>query len=139
MGQPFVVQMPNRPGELAHLARALCARGINIVQIQGSSAAGELACALIYTDCCEEDTGDVLHSMGYSFVVGSTLLVEIPDTPCALGDLTDQLAEGGVNVTGFCKIAVHDELATWSLSVNDEEAAREILGMPSAIPAIPSA
>ncbi len=129
MGQPFVVQMPNRPGELAHLARALCARGINIVQIQGSSAAGDLACALIYTDCCEEDTGDVLRSMGYSFVVGSTLLVEIPDTPCALGDLTEELAQGGVNVTGFCKIATHEGFATWSLSVNDEDAARELLGM----------
>jgi hypothetical protein len=129
MGQPFVVQMPNRPGELAHLARALCARGINIVQIQGSSAAGDLACALIYTDCCEEDTGDVLRSMGYSFVVGSTLLVEIPDSPCALGDLTDQLAEGGVNVTGFCKIAVREGFATWSLSTSDEDAAREILGI----------
>jgi hypothetical protein len=130
MGQPFVVQLPNRPGELAHLAKALCARGINIVQIQGSSAAGELGCALIYTDCCEEDTGEVLRSMGYSFVMGSTLLVEVEDTPCALGALTEQLAEGGVNVTGYCKIGARDGFATWSLSTTNEEVAREILGMP---------
>jgi len=129
MGQPFVVQLPNRPGELAHLAKALCARGINIVQIQGSSAAGDLACALIYTDCCEDDTGEVLRSMGYSYVVGATLIVDIEDTPCALGDLTERLAAGGVNVSGFCKIGVRDGFATWSLSVSDDEAAREILGL----------
>ena len=130
MGQPFVVQLPNHPGELAHLAKALCARGINIVQIQGSSTVGDLACALIYTDCCEEDTGEVLRSMGYRYVVGATLLVEIEDSPCALGDLTEKLADGGVHVTGFCKIGVHDGTAEWSLSVDDEGHAREILGLP---------
>lgn len=130
MGQPFVVQLPNRPGELAHLAKALCARDINIMQIQASTA-GALACALIYTDC-DEDTAEVLHSMGYSFVAGSTLIIEIEDTPCALGDLTEKLAEGGVNVTGVCKVAVRGGYATWSLSTSDETLAREVLGLPEA-------
>jgi hypothetical protein len=128
MGQPFVVQLPNRPGELAHLAKALCARDINIMQIQGSTA-GDLACALIYTDC-DEDTAEVLRSMGYSFVAGTTLILEIEDSPCALGDVTEKLAEGGVNVTGFCKIGVREGFATWSLSTSDEDHARRILGLP---------
>jgi hypothetical protein len=128
MGQPFVVQLPNRPGELAHLAKALCARDINIMQIQGSTA-GDLACALLYTDC-DEDTAEVLRSMGYSFVAGTTLILEIEDSPCALGDVTEKLAEGGVNVTGFCKIGVREGFATWSLSTSDEDEARKILGLP---------
>jgi hypothetical protein len=128
MGQPFVVQLPNRPGELAHLAKALCARDINIMQIQGSTA-GDLACALIYTDC-DDDTAEVLRSMGYSFVAGTTLILEIEDSPCALGDVTEKLAEGGVNVTGFCKIGVREGFATWSLSSSDEDEARKILGLP---------
>jgi hypothetical protein len=128
MGQPFVVQLPNRPGELAHLAKALCARDINIMQIQGSTA-GDLACALIYTDC-DDDTAEVLRSMGYSFVAGTTLILEIEDSPCALGDVTEKLAEGGVNVTGFCKIGVREGFATWSLSTSDEDEARKILGLP---------
>ena len=130
MGQQFVVQLPNRPGELAHLARALCARGVNIVQIQLSTA-GELACALIYTDCCDDDTTDVLHSMGYPFVAGSTLTVEIEDTPCALGDLTHRLAKAGINLKGCCVIGRHHGLAEWSLSVDNEDAARKALGMPA--------
>ncbi len=128
MGQPFVVQLPNRPGELAHLAKGLCARGVNIVQIQGS-AAGDLACALIYTDN-DEATGEVLRSMGYSFVAGSTLIVEIEDTPCALSEVTGKLARGGVNLKGCCIIGRREGRAEWSLSVDDESKARAILGIP---------
>jgi hypothetical protein len=128
MGQPFVVQLPNRPGELAHLAKSLCARGVNIVQIQGS-AAGDLACALIYTDD-DAATNEVLRSMGYSFVAGSTLIVEIEDSPCALGELTAKLANAKVNVTGCCIIGRREGRAEWSLSVDDEPKARSALGIP---------
>jgi len=128
MGQPFVVQLPNRPGELAHLAKGLCARGVNIVQIQGS-AAGDLACALIYTDD-DDATNEVLRSMGYSFVAGSTLIVEIEDSPCALGELTAKLANAKVNVTGCCIIGRREGKAEWSLSVDDEPKARSVLVIP---------
>jgi len=129
MGQPFVVQLPNRPGELAHLAKGLCARGVNLIQIQGSTA-GDLACALIYTDD-DKTTGEVLRSMGYTFVTGSTLIVEIEDTSCALGDLTTRLSSGGVMLTGCCIIGRREGLAEWSLSVDNEELAREVLGLPT--------
>ncbi len=131
MGKPFVVQLPNRPGELAHLAKGLCARGVNIVQIQGS-AAGDLACALIYTDD-DKATEEVLRSMGYSFVAGSTLIVEIEDTPCALSDLTSKLARAGVNLKGCCIIGRREGRAEWSLSVEDEAKARAVLGMPQVV------
>ena len=129
MGQPFVVQMPNRPGELSHLARALCARGVNIVQIQQSTA-GNLACALIYTDCCDDDTADVLHSMGYPFVAGTSLRIEIEDTPCAFGEISDRLSHAGVRIKSCCVVGRRNGRAEWSLSVDDEVRAREVLGLP---------
>jgi hypothetical protein len=136
MAQPFVVQLPNRPGELAHLAKGLCARGINLAQIQGSSA-GDMACALIYTDD-DKATAEVLHSMGYSFVTGSTLIVEIEDSPCAFGDLTTQLEHGGVALTGCCIIGRRDGCAEWSISVDDEPRARQILGIPEVVSLVAS-
>jgi hypothetical protein len=131
MAQPFVVQLPNRPGELAHLAKGLCARGVNISNIQGSSA-GDLACALIHTDD-DVATAEVLRSMGYQFVTGSTLIVEIEDTPCALGDLTAQLEFGGVILKGCCIIGRREGCAEWSISVDNEPLARQILGIPEVI------
>ncbi len=38
MARQFVVQLDNQPGELAHLARALSARGVDIHSIGGAGA-----------------------------------------------------------------------------------------------------
>ena len=130
MGQQFVVQLPNRPGELAHLAKALCARGVNIVQILQSTA-GDLTCAQIYTDCCDDDTTDVLRGMGYPFVTGSSVKVEIEDTPCAFAEVSDLLTGAGVALKGCCVIDRTNGRATWALSVDKEEMAREVLGLPA--------
>ena len=126
MSQQFVVQLPNRPGELAHLARALCARGVNIVQVHQTTA-GNLTTAEIFTDCCDEDTTDVLRGMGYPFVAGTSLVVQIEDTPCAFGEVSDRLTLGGVHLKGCCIVGRADGQATWALSVDDEELARRIL------------
>ncbi|MGD0861534.1 MAG: ACT domain-containing protein [Candidatus Limnocylindrales bacterium] len=132
MSQQFVVQLPNRPGELAHLAKALCARGVNIVQVHQSTA-GDLTCAEIFTDCCDDDTREVLHSMGYPFVAGSSLTVEIEDTPCAFGELSDRLSHAGVQLKGCCVLTRANGVATWALSVDKEDLARKILGVPAAV------
>jgi hypothetical protein len=129
MSQQFVVQLPNRPGELAHLAKALCARGVNIVQVHQTTV-GNLTSAEIYTDCCDEDTTDVLKGMGYPFVAGTSVVVEIEDTPCALGEVSDRLGHAGVNIKGCCVIGRADGRATWALAVDKEDRARDILGLP---------
>jgi hypothetical protein len=131
MGQQFVVQLPNKPGELARLAKALCARGVNIVQIQQTTA-GDLTCAHIYTDCCDDDTTDVLRGMGYPFVLGSSVKVEIEDTPCAFGEINDLLTGAGVSLKSCCVVDRTNGRATWALSVDKEVVAREVLGLPAA-------
>ena len=129
MGEPFIVQLANRPGELGHLARALGMRGISIMQIAGSSA-GDVSCAMLTTDN-DTQTSEVLHSMGLDFVTGSTLIVEVDDKPGGLGELTARLGDGGVNIRGFCIIGRRDCHAEVALAVDDEVKAREILGLPT--------
>lgn len=129
MGEPFIVQLANRPGELGHLTRALAARGIDITYISGSGA-GDLACALLTTDD-DPATTEVLHSMGVSFVTGSTLMIEVPDKPGALADLAERLGREGVNIQGFCIVGHRNGMAEVAFSVDDEERAREILGLPA--------
>jgi hypothetical protein len=131
MSQQFVVQLPNRPGELAHLAKALCARGVNLVQVHQTTV-GDLTTAEIYTSCCDEDTTEVLRSMGYAFVAGTSLLIEIEDTPCAFGELSDRLTHGGVGIDGCCVVGRANGVATWALKVDQEALARRILGLPAA-------
>jgi hypothetical protein len=131
MSQQFEVQLPNRPGELAHLAKALCARGVNIVQIHQTTA-GNVTCAEIYTDCCDDDTTEVLHSMGYPFVAGRSVTIEIEDTPCAFGEVSDKLTQAGVHLKSCCVLSRTNGRATWALSVDKEDEAREVLELAAA-------
>ncbi len=128
MGEPFIIQLANRPGELGHLTRALAARGIDINYISGSGA-GDLSCALLTTDD-DEATNEVLRSMGVSFVTGSTLIVEVPDRPGALADLAEKLGAEGVNIEGYCIIGRRAGMAEIAFSVDDEPKARQVLGLP---------
>jgi hypothetical protein len=133
MSNQFVVQLPNRPGELSHLARALCARGVNILQIQQITA-GEYTSARIYTDCCDDDTRDVLRGMGYPFVAGTNLTIEIEDRPCAFSEINDKLARAGIALNGCCVIGRANGQATWAFTVDDEDRAREVLGLAEVKP-----
>lgn len=128
MGEPFIIQLANRPGELGHLTRALAARGIDITYISGSGA-GDLSCALLTTDD-DVSTREVLRSMGVSFVTGSTLMIEVPDKPGTLADLAERLGRADVNISGYCVIGRREGMAEIALSVDDEPKAREILGLP---------
>ncbi len=67
--------------------------------------------------------------MGYPFVAGTSLTVEIDDTPCALGEVSDRLSHAGVNIKGCCVLGRTNGLATWAISVDKEDLAREILGL----------
>jgi hypothetical protein len=67
--------------------------------------------------------------MGYPFVVGTAVTAEIEDSSCALGAVSGQLAAEGVHVSSCCCFSRAEGRATWAVPVDDEERAREILGL----------
>ncbi len=136
MGSPFIVQLPNRPGELGHLARALGMRGVNIQHICGSGA-GDLACALLSTDD-DDATSDVLRSMGMQYVHGDTLVAEVEDRPGATEDLLERLTDSGVHVKGHCITGRREGRAEVALAVDDEARARQVLGLPDVLEIVAS-
>lgn len=127
MSRQFVVQLPNRPGELAHLAKALCARGVNIIQVHQSTT-GDGVSAEIFTDCCDDDTTEVLNGMGFPFVARAGVTVEVEDTSCAFGEVSERLVRAGIIIQGYCVLGRADGMATWAIAVDNEEMAREVLG-----------
>jgi hypothetical protein len=127
MSQPFRVQMANRPGELARLTRALAARDIDIRQISGGSS-GPATWAFLTTDN-EEATREVLRGLGYPFLEGPTVTVTVGDTPGALADLAERLAQADVNVEALVIVGHHGSQVDIAFSVDDERKAREVLGV----------
>jgi hypothetical protein len=117
-----VIQLPNHPGELAHLARALAARGINIVHI-AAGGAGPQAFAYLETDRFD-DTRRVLSGMGYEYLAGKTIVVECCDQPGALASLAEELAAVGVNIEGVMTASHNGGKVDFALTVDDVDKAR---------------
>lgn len=126
MAKHFVVELDNRPGELAHLVRALAARAINITHI-AAGGAGRTAFAYLETDA-PELTGEVLSGMGYEFLAGQTLVVEIEDQPGALARLTAELADAGINIEGVMTASHCRGRVDIAITVDDLEKAQAVLG-----------
>ncbi len=126
MGEHFVIQLPNHPGELAHLARALAARGINIVHV-AAGGSGAQGFAYLETDRFD-DTREVLSGMGYDYLAGHTIVVECRDEPGAIADLAEDLAAAGVNIEGVMTAGHAAGKVDIAITVDDVEKARSVLG-----------
>ena len=125
MARQFVVQLENRPGELAHLARALAARGVDIRHL-GSAGAGDLGCAFLTTSD-DQATREVLHGLGRPFIEGAPVLVEVRDAPGGLADTAERLARAGVNVCGTLMVGRRPGVVEMIFCVDDETRARATL------------
>lgn len=126
MSRQFVVQLPNHPGELAHVARALASRGVNISHIS-CAGAGPFACMYLSTDD-DAATRAVLRGMGQPFIEGEPLLVEVEDRPGGLAEVTARLAAAGVNITGALMVGRRPGFVDMTFTVDDEARGRAALG-----------
>jgi hypothetical protein len=125
MERQFVIQLDNRPGELAHLARALAARGIDIRHVS-CAGTGPIACAFITTDE-KGETRQVLEGLGHDFIEGSTVVVDVLDAPGGLADVTEKFARAGVNILGVLTVGRREGILEMAFAVDDPVKARAAL------------
>jgi hypothetical protein len=130
MVSQFVIQLENRPGELAHLTRALAMRGIDIRHIS-CVGQGPLACAFV-TGSDDQALREVLHGLGYEHIEGSAVCVDVEDRPGGLADVTERLAAAGVNLLGMLCVGRRPGVVEMAFTVDDEPRAREALGLTPA-------
>jgi hypothetical protein len=127
MSSQFVVQLDNRPGALAGLARALAGKGIDIRGISGGGS-GDHAYAVLTTND-DAATRTVLRAGGYPFVEGETLIVEVEDRPGGLAAITEKLAAAGVDIRSVLFVDCGAGTVRTAFSVDDVERARKVLGI----------
>jgi hypothetical protein len=96
--QTFIVEVPNRPGELARVTDAIAKNGINIeafcVGYKNQGAAAFLA----YD---EKGVRTVLDSEGLTYHETPVLTIWLDDKPGQLAWAAKQLGDAGVNIE-FC-------------------------------------
>jgi hypothetical protein len=127
MARQFVVQLENRPGELAHLTRALAASRIDIRNI-ASVTAGSLASAFIATSD-DDATREVLRGLGHAFIEGDMIVADVADQPGGFADAAEKLAGAGVNILGALVVGRRPGIIEVAFSVDNEAAAKAALGL----------
>lgn len=130
MSQQFVIQLSNQPGSLGRMARALAARGINIVHLAGGGA-GDHGYAVLTTDDPEATRG-VLHGSGYDFVEGGPLVLELPDRPGELAQVAEKLGDAGVQILGVLVLGRLGQRSEVAITVDDVGRARRALRLDEA-------
>jgi len=125
MSKQFVIQVPNRPGEMARLAEQLAARGVDLRAI-GGGGLGDFG-HFIMTTADDDAARAVLQAGGWMFIEGESLLAEVDDRPGGMARLARELSDAGINVLGHLFIGRWSDRATFAFVVDDPEKARPIL------------
>ncbi len=125
MGANFVVQLENRPGALAGLARAFADAGVNIGEVSGGGT-GEYCYAIVTTEDARA-AHDVLRAGGYVYQAGETLIVDVPDRTGGLAEVAGKLEAAGVNIEAILFLGRKEGAVETALTVDDVEAARRAL------------
>jgi hypothetical protein len=125
MPKQFVVQVDNKPGEMARLAEQLAARGVDLRAI-GGGGLGETG-HFIMTTADDDTARKVLEDGGWTFLEGESLLAEVDDRPGGMARLARELSDAGLNVLGHLFIGRWSDRATFAFVVDDPEKARPIL------------
>ena len=122
MKRQFVVQLDNRPGELAHLARALGERGVDITDI-ACAGTGTIACAFMTTSNGEA-AHDVLKGLGHDFIEGDTIVVDVMDQPGGLAEMAERFAKAQVNILSTLIVGRRAGVVEMAFAVDDVEKAK---------------
>lgn len=125
MPRQFVVQVNNRPGEMARLAEQMAAAGVDLRAI-GGGGLGEVG-HMIITTADDDAARKVLEDGEWTFLEGESLLAEVDDKPGGMARLARALADADVNVLGHLFIGRWSDRATFAFVVDDPEKARPIL------------
>jgi hypothetical protein len=125
MPKQFVIQVDNKPGEMARLAEQLASAKVDLRAI-GGGGLGEYG-HFIMTTADDDGARKVLEDGGWTFLEGESLLAEVDDRPGGMARIARELSDAGVNVLGHLFIGRWSDRATFAFVVDDPDKARPIL------------
>ena len=121
----FAVSLEDQPGELARLCEAMADSGVNLL-LCATTYSGSGVLAFIADD--EAAAQDVLEAMGLEYLMRPALTIKLENLPGAGAAAFRKLADAGVNVDLLLPVRITDELFFAVICVDDEAAARAVLG-----------
>ena len=122
----FIVELTNKPGELARVTEAIAQKGINIEGFAGATAGGAGAVVLVTND--EAGTRRALADAGCSSREVELVMASLDHVPGSLAAATRKLADAGINIEAAMPTGMTGDKVTVSFATDNPAKAREILG-----------
>lgn len=121
----FSVNMANRPGQLASLARELASAGVNIEALAAMTDGPDGYLKLVVDD--DSAARDVLKGAGVIFEERRVINAILHDSPGALAHMAEALAATGVNIEAMYLLHSNAEDLHFAVAVDDPETAEHRL------------
>ena len=72
---------------------------------------------------------EVLRGLGHDFIEGQSVVIPVADSPGGLADVTERLADAGVNILGTLCVGRRPGFVEMAFAVDDEARAEAALGI----------
>jgi hypothetical protein len=92
----FTVQLENRPGTLAHVAKVLADAKVNVLAFLGTAAGAQGSVEMVVDNA--NKAKKALGRAGLLYVEGTLEEFELTNRPGALAQLAGKLAKKGINI-----------------------------------------
>lgn len=127
----FSMSLPDEPGQLARVSRALSEAEVNILTLCAIGRAAPNV-AVVTEQVIEARL--CLDKLGIEYTVNELLTLVMPDRPGSLADFADRLSNAGVNITSIYVLSRYRGDTELAFSVDDVDKARATLNLHEAVP-----
>jgi len=121
----FLVELENKPGELARVTEAIAAKGIDINGVSGSTCGSSGSVALMTDN--DAATKTALGDAGVKFREMEVTQAAVGVAPGSLAKVCRRLAEGGVNIEAMMPTGMEGNHVMIAFVTGDPAKARQIL------------
>ena len=122
----FIVELENKPGELARITEAIGLRGINILGLTGATCNGSGSVVLYTND--EEGTRSALAAAGCRPREAELVVGSVAHQPGAFAEIARKLAEGGINLEAVLPTGMDGGSMLVAFATDNPSKTRELIG-----------
>jgi hypothetical protein len=126
----FLVDLSNKPGELARVAEAIAEKGIDITGFTGATCGDRGTVAIMTND--EAGTAKALSQGGIEHRMVELVSASLENRPGTLAKAARQLANSGVNIVAAMPTGMSGGSVQLAFATDNPAKAREALGETAA-------
>ena len=126
----FIVELENKPGELARVTEAIAQKGINILGFTGATCGDSGSIVLLTND--EAATRSALAGAGCPTREVELVVASLGHTPGTLAAVARKLADAGVNIVAALPTGMDGGNISIAFATDNPTRAREAIGEKTA-------